>query len=419
MRIAHLATLLAIALTSTCGWSQTAPAASAASAPAAPAIRAEVRTPLLEAQTLIGEKKFAQAKEKIQAASAIANPSPFESYIVSRVALSIAIEEDDAVAANRLLEQILQLNTSGAWLKPDESQRLMHAVGNTHYRTKDYVRSASWLDRNIQSGGTDPAVRNARIQAVLLSGNLARGSELLEAEISASEKAKETPSQTHLELLAQAKSGLKDIPGYTLTLEKLVEYYPTKEHWRSLINRLWGRSDLAIRLQLDVFRLAFYTGTPEEVNDYAEYIDFSQKAGFSAEALRMFDQGVSAGLLGTGANAEAHKKLKAKLTSEVEQDRKTMTADTAAAIKKPDGLALFNIGFNMVGMGQFEKGLDLMEKGIAKGLAKRPEDARLRLAVAYVWAGQTDKALQAFAAVSGPDGLDDLVRYWKLALRKP
>jgi hypothetical protein len=70
-------------------------------------------------------------------------------------------------------------------------------------------------------------------------------------------------------------------------------------------------------------------------------------------------------------------------------------------------------------MQQVDKGLDLMEKAIAKGLAKRPTDARFRLAVAYAQAEQTEKALQTFATTSGPEGLDDLVRYWKWALRKP
>jgi len=74
---------------------------------------------------------------------------------------------------------------------------------------------------------------------------------------------------------------------------------------------------------------------------------------------------------------------------------------------------------NQVSLQQFDKGLELMEKAIAKGIAKRPEDARLRLGQAYVLAGQTDKALQTFATVSGAEGLDDIVRYWTLAIRKP
>lgn len=418
LRGARLKTLvLACALAAPLAWAQTAPApAAAASAPAGPTIRPELRTLLLDTQTLLNEKKYPQAKEKLQAAGAVADKTPYETYIVARVGLSVAIAEDDAPNANKLLEQVLQLNTTGAWLKPEETLPLMQAVGITHYRTKDYAQAAAWMDRNIKAGGTEPSVKSARIQAYLLGGNLQRGSELINEEIAAHEAAKTTPPQNYLEMLAQARNNLKDTAGYTKALELLVQYYPNKEHWRSVINRLWGRSDLASRLQLDVFRLAFFTGTPEEATDYTEYIDFASKAGFSGEALRAYDQGVTAGQLGT---TDAHKKLRAKLVQENEQDKKTLTADIAAAQKKPDGLAMFNIGLNLVGMQQFDKGLELMEKGIAKGMPRRPEDARLRLAVSYAQAGQTDKALQTFATVSGPEGLSDLVRYWTWAVRKP
>ncbi len=419
-RAFRLSALLACTLIGGAALGQATPApTTAASAPALPTLRTEVRSPLLESQTLIGEKKYAQARLKVQDALAIANKTPYEEYITTRVALSIANGEDDAPAAAKFLERILQLTANETWLKPEDAQHLMHSVGITHYRAKDYAQAAIWLDRNIKAGGTEQAAMDARIQSYLLSGNLQRGSELINEEIALNEKAGKPPTQAYLQMLAQARNGLKDTAGSTRALEMLVQYYPSKDHWRSLINRLWGRSDLAPQLQLDVFRLAFHTGTLEETTDFAEYIDFAQKATFAAEALRVFDQGVTAGLMGSGANAEAHKKLRAKLVHEVEQDRKTLAADTAAALKKPDGLALFNIGFNMVAMEQVDKGLDLMEKAIAKGLPKRPADAKLRLAVAYAQAGQTEKAQQSFAALSGPEGLDDLVRYWKWAIRKP
>ena len=93
------------------------------------------------------------------------------------------------------------------------------------------------------------------------------------------------------------------------------------------------------------------------------------------------------------------------------------------ADQTPGGAAPANAanapGYSLVGQGQFDKGIELLEKGIAKGLPKRPEDARLHLAIAQVLAGQTDKAKQTFATVSGSGGMDDLVRYWLLAIRKP
>jgi hypothetical protein len=416
-RIVQLGALLACSLMGHATFAQTPAApASAASAPAAPTLRAEVRTPLMEAQTLIVDKKYAPAKLKAQEAAAAANKTPYEDYITTRVLLSIANAEDDAPAANKLLERILQLTANETWLKQDDALHLMHAAGITNYRNKDYVQAAAWLERNLKAGGTDEAVKDVRIRSYLLAGNLQRGSELLDEEIALADKAGKAPSQANLEVLVQARNGLKDAPGATRALERLVQLYPNKDHWRSLINRLWGRADLAIQLQLDMFRLAFQLGTHEEATDFGEYVEFAQKAGFSAEALRIYDQGATAGLMGT---TDAQKKLRVKLAQEVEQDRKTLAADTAAALKKPDGLALFNLGFNMVSMQQVDKGLELMEKGIAKGLAKRPADAKLRLAVAYAQAGQTEKALQTFATVSGPEGLDDLVRYWKWAIRKP
>ena len=417
MRPLRISALLACLLLTAQAQAQTAAApAAAASAPATPAIRAELRTLLLDAQNLLNEKQNGPAKEKIQLANAVADKSPYESFIVARVGMVAAVTEDDAATAGKLLEQVLQLNASGAWLTNEEILPLMQAVGVAYYRTKDYAQAATWMERNIKAGGTAQTVKDARIQSYLLAGNLARGSELLNEEIAAAEKAKQAPSQPYLEMLAQARTGLKDTAGATRAVEMLVQYYPSKDNWRALINRLWGRSDPASRLQLDVFRLAFHQGTLEEASDYSEYIEFAQKATFSAEALRVYDQAAGAGLLG---GSDANKKLRAKLAQDVEQDRKTLAADTAAALKKPDGTVLFNLGQNQIGMQQYDKGLELMEKAIAKGIPKRTEDFRLRLAVAYAQAGETDKALQALATISGPEGLSELARYWTWALRKP
>lgn len=416
MRTVRISVLLACLMTAGLAGAQTAAPAAAASAPATPAIRAEVRALLLDAQTLLNDSKAAPAREKVQQAIAIADKSPYESFITARVGLAVAVAEDDAATAGKLLEQILQLNTSGAWMTPAETLPLMQAVGVASYRAKDYAQAAAWTERNIKAGGNDQAVRNVRIQSYLLAGNLARGAELLDEEVSLADKAQTPPAEAHLKMLVQARNSLKDVAGSTRALEKLVQFYPNKEHWRSLINRLLNRADLSIRLQVDALRLAFFTGVLEEANDYTDYIELAQKAGYSAEGLRAYDQGATEGLLGA---TDAHKKLRAKLAQEVEQDRKTLAADTAAALKKPDGFALFNLGFNLVGMQQYDKGIEAMEKALAKGISKRAEDARLHLAVAYAMAGNADKARQTFATVSGPEGLDELVRYWTWAIRKP
>lgn len=418
------AVLAALILSGACAMAQTAaapaPAADAsAPAPASVGVRPDLGKQLIDAQTLLNEKKYADARAKLKLADAFADRTPYENYLIALLSLNVAVNEDDAPNSAKFMEQLLNLNAAGQWAKPADILVALQNVGVVHYRSKDYAQAASWMERNLKEGGNTIAAKNVRIQSYAMAGNFQRATELAEEEIALAKKEGRAPAQSYLELLAQARSQLKDTAGATRAVELLVTYYPRKEYSQSLINRLWTRPDLTPALHLDVFRLAFFTGTLAETNDFQEYIDFAQRGGNSAEALTAFDKGVEVGLMGTGANAEAHKKLRAKLAAEVEQDKKTAAADIANALKKPNGVAMVNVGFNLVGQGQFDKGIELMEKGIAKGLPKRPEDARLRLAVAQVLAGQTDKAKQTFDTVSGPNGLDELVRYWLLAIRKP
>ena len=415
---------LSLLLSGVCVMAQTpaAPAPSAnasAPAPTGATVRPDLGKQLIDAQTLLNDKKYAEARARLKLADAFADKTAYENYLIALLNLNVAVNEDDAPNSAKYMEQLLSLNATGQWAKPTEIIDALQNVGVVHYRSKDYAQAASWMERNLKEGGNSTAAKNVRIQSYAMAGNFLRTTELAEEEIALAKKEGRAPAQPYLELLAQVRSQLKDAAGATRALELLVTYYPSKQYSQSLINRLWTRPDLTPALHLDVFRLAFFTGTLAETNDYQEYIDFAQRGGYSAEALTAYDKGVEVGLMGTGANAEAHKKLRSKLVAEAEQDKKTAAADIANALKKPNGVALVNVGFNLVGQGQFDKGIELIEKGLAKGLPKRPEDARLRLAVAQVLAGQTDKAKQTFATVSGPNGLDDLVRYWLLAIRKP
>ena len=86
----------------------------------------------------------------------------------------------------------------------------------------------------------------------------------------------------------------------------------------------------------------------------------------------------------------------------------------------PDGLAMFNYGFNLFQSGQTERGVAQMEQGLAKGISRNADLARLRLVAAYAELKQRDKALALLQALSGKTdlvGLDDCVRYWTLLLR--
>jgi Tfp pilus assembly protein PilF len=77
-----------------------------------------------------------------------------------------------------------------------------------------------------------------------------------------------------------------------------------------------------------------------------------------------------------------------------------------------EGDALVNLGFSLVTDGKYDKGLSLMEQGLAKGNLKHPEDAKLRLGIAYVIAGKKQKGRDLLRTVKGADGTQDVARLW-------
>jgi hypothetical protein len=155
---------------------------------------------------------------------------------------------------------------------------------------------------------------------------------------------------------------------------------------------------------------------PEE---YTEMAELSLAAGFPTEAKKVLDEGFSQNLLGTGSNAAKHKQLRDKATKGAADDAKNIGSGEAGAAKSKDGTGLVNLGWAYVTMDQFDKGIALIEQGVAKGGMKRPEDAKLRLGMAYALAGRKADAAKVFDSVKGADGTADLARYWMLWMNRP
>jgi tetratricopeptide (TPR) repeat protein len=129
----------------------------------------------------------------------------------------------------------------------------------------------------------------------------------------------------------------------------------------------------------------------------------------AAEAKAVLDEGFARGLLGKGAEADRQKRLLA-LAAQRAADAPKVLAEAEAEAK--DGNALVRTGMGYSGLGQHDKAITLIQKGIARGDLRNPEDAKLHLGIAYLRAGNKAKAAEAFRSVKGTDGTADLARLW-------
>ncbi len=375
-------------------------------------MRPELGRPLQAAEALIKGGKYREALAKVREADAVGGKSASENLMIERMRLAAASGAGDADAAAKAFE------TVGASAGGADKLRMIESIAGSYYRAKEYAKAQQWYGRYFREGGTSSANRTLMIQTQYLAGDFAGAAKELMAEIQAAERSGATPSEDRINLLMNAAVRQKDVNGEAFALERLVMYYPKKEYWVSLLSRLQRKPNFSDRLSLDAYRLSLATGSMSAANDYSEMAQLALQAGSGAEAKQVIDKGFAAGVLGTGPEADRHKRLRDLVTKRIEESRKTAADDEKVALAAKDGNDLLTIGMNQVYEGQKAKGLQLMQQGIAKGGLKRPEDAKLHLAIAQIVAGEGAKAQATLKTVSGNDGTSDLARLWALYARR-
>src|SRR5262249_528560 len=156
------------------------------------------------------------------------------------------------------------------------------------------------------------------------------------------------------------------------------------------VQRKPGFSD---RLGVHVYKLRSATGNFANANDYMELAQLAMQDGVPAEAKIILDKGYAAAVLGKGPQPPRHKRLPDLTDKTLPESKKTRAQDEKDAQAAKTGDDLVRIGLEYVYEGQADKGLALVEQGIKKGSLKRPEDAKLRLGEAQLYAGKKNAAV--------------------------
>jgi hypothetical protein len=378
-----------------------------------PTVRPEVGGPLQEAQKALQAKNYKDAKAKIDQAEAVGKLTPYESYIVARLKSSAAIGTGDYKTALSAYDVVL----ASPELPAAEKLPTLDAYVKIAYASKDYAKTAEAIKQYKAAGGNSAETLGLYSQSLYLAGKYKEASASLSDEINDLAAAGKRPTDTQLQLLASCALKQNDMVAYTAALEQLVTYSPKKEYWLDLLVRTQRKPGFSDRLDLDMYRLRDATGTMDKADDYMEAAQLALQSGFPGEAQKFVDEGYAAKLLGTGADAARHQRLKDLVTKKIADDKATLAEGEKAAAAQATGDALVSTGFNYVAYGQADKGLPLIEQGIKKGGIKLADQAQLHLGVAYLMAGKKEQAQKAFAAVQGSDGAKDIARLWTLQMK--
>ena len=371
-------------------------------------IRPDVATPLQAAGELIKAGKYSDAMAKIREAEQVPNPTAVETYNINRMRGIAAMGLGDTQTAAEAFDAVIASGRS----PPADQLKLIEAVSAMYFKSRDYANAATWTQRYLKSGGTNPDMRTQLARSLYFGEQYTAAATELRALIDADEKAGVKPQLEQLELLASSYVKTKDAAGQAYAYEKLLAYYPKKEYWAYAIGRVQSKAGFPDSLQLDALRLQEATGSMTNAEQYTAMAELALRSGAPAEAKRVLDQGYAAGVLGSGPGAAEQKKLRDTATKQAADDEKIFAQNAKSAAAAKDGSGLVSLGYAMVCAGHFDTGIALMEQGIDKGGIGRPDEAKLHLAIAYLAAGQKAKAITAFKSVQGSDSTGDLARLW-------
>lgn len=374
-------------------------------------VRKEVGAPLGEASKLVKAGKYKEALAKLRDAEAVGGRTPGETNAIEGVRFSAAMGANDPDTMARSFEALK------AKLGGPQQLQYMEAIAGTYLRGGNAAKTLEWAGKYFAAGGNSPSVKQMQQQAQFKSGDMTAVLKDTLAEVQADEKAGKAPSQDKLNILLFAAQKKGDAATESYAVERLLNYYPRKELWAQVLGGLQGKKGFSPRFNFDINRLQLATGNLKTPDDYMEAAQLAAQAGYPDEGKKIVEQGLSAGVLGQGAEGARHKRLLDLMVKKSAEAKAGMAAAEKAAKDAKTGDELIKLGLARVFAGDKAAGLALVDAGIAKDNFTRADDAKFYQGLAYYNAGEVSKAQAAWRAVKGTDGSGELARLWLIQAR--
>jgi tetratricopeptide (TPR) repeat protein len=381
-----------------------------AQTPAPTTLRAEIHQALAAAQEALKNNQPDRALGWTREALAVAPITSAERALVLRTQAVAALRAQNWDVAIEALEFLV----ASPEVVAADRLTLLESLMNAGQQKKDHALVVKWARQYIKEGGPKTVIRVVLIQTLSVMGEhqqvVAEMQDKMRLDAAAGVK---TPEQ-ELRLLAVSYRQLKDMGGYQMTLRRLLETYPNKAYWAEVIQRLAGQAQVNPRLELDLYRLLEQTGNLEDAGEYTEMAQLALKAGLPSEALRVLAKGFDAGLLGQGADAAAHTRLRGEAQKKAQEDQRSFAQFEQTA---KDSNAWAGVGDVYASQQNWTAANAAYGKALALGELRREQELRLHYAISLLKVGQKDAARQQLAAVRGDALVVELASLWGLLAR--
>lgn len=219
-------------------------------------------------------------------------------------------------------------------------------------------------------------------------------------------------SQNVLDLLNRCAFEAHDDDARQYALEALVEDFNQPKYWSDLLDNADRANGLSNADTLDLYRLRLLTGTMKGESDYETATEIAIQLGFPTEGQTFALKGVN-GAAGRG------QRLVNMAKTQAAADAAAIPKMAAAAAAAKTGDASVKLGEDYWSMGRYADAVAAIKAGIAKGGLANPDEAQIRLGIAYIGAHDRDAAVRALSQVSksAPAHTQMIAKLWAIYAR--
>lgn len=198
-----------------------------------------------------------------------------------------------------------------------------------------------------------------------------------------------------------------DVDNALDTLNTLLLYYPKKQYWVQA-SHLYGEKKQDAK-QLAMMETAYVQGLLDKGTDLVTMAYLYLNAEVPYPAAKVMEEGFKAGIID---DKSKNYELAGSAWRQAQETAKSIPMMEKAAAKSDDGELYTRLGNLYLDGDQFDKSIEAIEKGLAKGGVKRPDQARLALGMAYFNKGDYSQARKTFRLAAKDERAEKYAQQW-------
>jgi hypothetical protein len=372
-----------------------------------PSVSKNFQKPLGDIQKLISEKNWEQAKALLVTAREIANPTPYDSFIISNFGFEVARGLNDQQG---MYDNLLQMVVS-EFTPADNKYPFYNFLTDFNVRNKNWPDALKFAKEMLALKPNEVGTRVTVAAIARQINDFPTAEATLLEGINLSRAAGQKPAEDLFREVAATRQRARS-PEFIQAVRDWIAEYPKPENWNTLLFDFQTRAKLGSRQSLDLFRLMVQTGALEGQGEFIEYADAAINSAAPGEAKFALQQGSAAGKINL-EEADV-KDLLRRADAAIAADLRDAAAFLKSAQSAKNGELMAQVGYAHLSYGENEKAVSALRDALARGGLRNLDEINLRLGIALSNTGDKAGALEALAKVKDNPKLVELAQLWTL-----